>query len=116
MRSTQFKTLISLGALVSSAALSMSLMSSSLAAGGGSHATLRMCARIEYSYKNRAGRVISGVTNPPECGRNFRQQHGETAERKASREEACRNAWARLPQLQQGDKWLKRSCKPYQQK
>jgi hypothetical protein len=115
MRLIQSATLTTLGTILSGVTLTMPLVSPTLAAGGGSHQTKRMCAKIEYSYKNKAGKTISGTTNPVDCGRNFRQQHNETAERQASREEACKSAWARLPRLQQGDQWLQRSCKPFQQ-
>ncbi len=115
MRLIQSTTLATLGTIISVVTLAMPLVSPTLAAGGGSHQTLRMCAKIQYSYKDKAGKKISGTTNPVECGRNFRQQHNETAERKASREEACKSAWGRLPSLQQGEQWLERSCKPFQQ-
>lgn len=115
MRSIQFKTLATLGTIISIVTLTMPLVSPTLAAGGGSHQTKRMCARIQYSYKNKAGKTISGTTNPVECGRNFLQQHNETTERKASREEACKSAWGRLPSLQQGEQWVQRSCNPFQQ-
>ena len=64
MRSIQSKTLVILGTFISAVTLAMPLVSPSLAAGGGSHQTLRMCARIQYSYKNKAGKTISGTTNP----------------------------------------------------
>jgi len=115
MRSIQSKTLATLGTFISVISLAMPLVSPSLAAGGGSHQTLRMCARIQYSYKNKAGRTISGTTNPVECGKNFRQQHNESADRKASREEACKSAWTHLPTLQRGEQWVQRSCNPFQQ-
>ncbi|MFB2976050.1 hypothetical protein [Microseira sp. BLCC-F43] len=116
MRSIQSKTLATFGTIIASAvSLAMPLVSPSLAAGGGSHKTLRMCAKVEYTYKAKDGRVISGVT-PVECGKNVRQQHNESGLRKASREEACKKAWQHLPRLEQGAQWLQRSCKPYQQK
>lgn len=91
------------------------LASPSLAAGGGSHKMIRMCAKIEYSYRDRSEKIVSSVTRE-ECGRNFRQAHGESPQRKASREEACNAAWKHLPKLQQGENWINRTCKPFQQK
>ena len=91
------------------------LASPSLAAGGGSHDLMRICARIEYSYKDRDGKIVSSITKQ-ECGGKFRQIHRENSQRKASREEACNAAWQHLPKLKQGENWINRSCKPFQQR
>lgn len=86
-----------------------------IAKGGRSHTMMKMCAKIQYQYKNKKGEIKSGVTEQ-ECDEKFMQQHKESKERKKSRKQACKKAWKNLPKLKQGEKWLERSCKPYQQK
>ena len=87
-----------------------------LEARGGSHVNMKMAARIEYDYKDRQGKIHSGITTPVRYGGGFKQTHAESSERKRSRETACKAAWRDLPQLKQGEVWTKRNCKPFQQK
>lgn len=88
------------------------LASPSLAAGG-SHPEVRMCAKIEYSYKDRDEIRVSRSTKQ-ECGRKYLKTHHATSESEASRKEACNAAWEHLPKLKQGENWINRSCKAFQ--
>lgn len=119
MNSIKSKILLSLGTLASIASLTMALESPSFAGyrNRNSHTQMRMCARIAYSYRTgRRGQKLVSRSTPVRCGRKFKQQHGESAMRRLSRQEACKAAWKELPRLGRGDRWTKRSCKPYQQK
>ncbi|MGF1677392.1 MAG: hypothetical protein ACFCUV_27475 [Rivularia sp. (in: cyanobacteria)] len=114
MNSIKSKILLSLGTLASIATLTIPLQSPSFAQTRGSHVQMRMCAKIEYTYVKN-GKKVSGVT-PVKCGQKFKQQHSESPARRKSRQAACKAAWRELPKLKRGDRWVQRSCKPFQQK
>jgi hypothetical protein len=83
---------------------------------GGSHVMMKMAARIQYGYRDKQGRNHYGTTTPVRYGGKFKQNHDETPERKLSRETACKLAWKDLPKLEQGEVWIQRRCRPFQQR
>lgn len=84
----------------------------------GSHKMVKMCAKWDYTYKNKEGKNISRTTNPERCGDSYRAGHSKEAQNNAkrSREQACAAAEQDLPTLAEGEEWVEKACKDYQQK
>lgn len=81
---------------------------------GGSHKMSRMCAKWEWGIR-KANTPDRFGTTPEHCGHKYRADHpGKEAD--VSAKEACDAAEKDLPTLGEGETWIYKNCKSYQQK